>query len=311
MAAYDQLRDLGLSRHRIALAVESGWLVRQGRWLVLSAQWTAGPAGLELREAQWRHDLYAAIFSCSPRVRATTVCFRRTAAALWGLDGVEPGIVELAATSGRASSGSLYRPRSFEPGEIGQVDGLRVTSVTRTLVDLGQVAGPETIERALEPAIRRRLVSVVALVEAVASVPRLRGAGALRSLLASRPSGAPPTESDAETLFVQLARRAGMPEPLRQFAVPTSEGSFRLDFAWPLRRIAVEIDGATAHASREALSRDLRRQNRLLLSMVPAGWSFLRFTWDDLVDPRFATQVVDKLREAWVIGLNQATSAPP
>ncbi len=99
-----------------------------------------------------------------------------------------------------------------------------------------------------------------------------------------------------------------MPEPLRQFSVPTSEGAFRLDFAWPLRRVAVEIDGAAAHASREALSRDLRRQNRLLLSMVPAGWAFLRFTWDDLVDPRFAGQVVDKLREAWVIGLNQASS---
>ena len=304
MAGYDQLRELGLSGHRVALAVESGWLVRQGRWLVLSTQWAAGGTGLEHREAQWRHHLYAAIFSCSPRVRSTVVCFRRTAAALWGLDGVEPGIVELAATSGRASSQRLYRPRSFAPAEIGQVDGFRVTSVTRTLVDLGQVVGPELIERALESALRKRIVSVDALVEAVAAVPRLRGAGALRSVLASRPPGALPTESDAETLFLQLARRAGMPEPLRQFSVPTSEGAFRLDFAWPLRRVAVEIDGAAAHASREALSRDLRRQNRLLLSMVPAGWALLRFTWDDLVDPRFAGQVIDKLREAWVIGLH-------
>ena len=94
--------------------------MRQGRWLVLSAQWdSSGATGLEQREAQWRHDLYAAIFSCSPRVRATVVCFRRTAAALWGLDGVEPGMVELAATSGRASSqrpvphqGASSRPRS-------------------------------------------------------------------------------------------------------------------------------------------------------------------------------------------------------
>ncbi|HUC15123.1 MAG TPA: hypothetical protein VMS00_11790 [Acidimicrobiales bacterium] len=308
VAAYDQLRALGLSRHRIAVAVDSGWLVRQGRWLVLSTQWTAEGPGPGQREAQWRHDLYSAIFSCSPRVRATVVCFRRTAAALWGLDGVEPGFVELAVTSGRPSSGTLYRPRSFEPAALADLDGLRVTSVTRTLLDLGQVVGPEIVERALESALRKGHVSVDALVEAVAAVPRLRGAGALRSVLASRPPGAPPTESDAETLFLQLARRAGLPEPLRQFSVPTSEGAFRLDFAWPLRRVAVEIDGAATHASREALSRDLRRQNRLLLSMVPAGWALLRFTWDDLVDPRFAGQVVDKLREAWVIGLNQAPS---
>lgn len=45
--------------------------------------------------------------------------------------------------------------------------------------------------------------------------------------------------------------------------------------------------------------------------MMPASWTLLRFTWDDLVDPRFATQVVDKLREAWVIGLNEAPSASP
>jgi very-short-patch-repair endonuclease len=285
--------------------------VRQGRWLLLNPQWVAAGTSPERREAQWRHDLYAAIFACSPRVRATVVCFRRTAAALWGLDGVEPGIVELAATSGRASQGSLYRPRRFEPAEIAELDGLRVTSVTRTLLDLGQVVGPEIVERALESALRKRHVSVDALIEAVAAVPRLRGAGALRAALASRPSGAPPTESDAETLFLQLARRAGLPEPVRQFAVPTNEGAFRLDFAWPLRRVAVEIDGAATHASREALTRDLRRQNRLILTMVPAGWALLRFTWDDLVDSRFASQLVDKLREAWVIGLNDSSCAAP
>jgi very-short-patch-repair endonuclease len=284
--------------------------VRQGRWLVLNPHWTTTGTRPERREAQWRHELYVAIFSCSPRVRATVVCFRRTAAALWGLDGVEPRIVELAVTSGRPSPGSLYRPRSFEPAEIARVDGLRVTSVTRTLLDLGQVVGPEIVERSLESALRKRYVSVDALAAAVDAAPRLRGAGALRSVLARRPAGAPPTESDAETLFLQLARRAGLPDPLRQFAVPTSEGAFRLDFAWPHRRIAVEIDGAATHASRDALSRDLRRQNRILLSMVPAGWALLRFTWDDLVDPRFAAQLVDKLREAWVIGLNDVPSAP-
>jgi hypothetical protein len=164
VAGYDQLRQQGVSRYRISLAIDSGWLVRQGRWLLVSTQWaggtaagtgvgtgrgTGGATGLERREAQWRHDLYAALFSCSPRVRSTVVCFRRTAAALWGLDGIEPGFVELALRSGRPSSGTLYRPRSIAPSEIGQVDGLRVTSVTRTLLDLGQVLGPDIVERAL------------------------------------------------------------------------------------------------------------------------------------------------------------------
>ena len=74
------------------MAVDGGWLLRQGRWLLLNPQWAAASTGPEQRDARWRHDLYAAIFSCSPRVRASVVCFRRTAAALWGLDGVEPGM---------------------------------------------------------------------------------------------------------------------------------------------------------------------------------------------------------------------------
>jgi very-short-patch-repair endonuclease len=122
--------------------------------------------------------------------------------------------------------------------------------------------------------------------------------------LALRPADLRPTESDAETLFVQLAREVGLPEPQRQFAVPTTEGVFRLDFAWPTRRLAVEIDGAATHASAVALGRDLRRQNRVLLSLGSAGWMLLRFTWDDLTSPRYVGRVAGVLREAWAIGLN-------
>jgi very-short-patch-repair endonuclease len=220
------------------------------------------------------------------------------------LDGIEPGAVELAVPSGRAIGGTLYRPRSFGLTEVEHVDGLRVASVTRTLLDIGQVVGPEIVERAVESALRMRYVSADALLRSASDVPRLRGTAELRSFLARRKPGLAPTESDAETLFVQLARQAGLPEPERQYAVPTNEGAFRIDFAWPARRLAVEVDGAATHASRDALNRDLRRQNRLVLSLAPAGWALLRFTWDDLVDARFAAQVVSKLREAWLIGLN-------
>ena len=255
-------------------------------------------------DAVWRRDLYAALLSRSPSVRSGVLAYRRTAAAVWGLDGVRPGVVELAAASGRPRSPAFNRVRSIAPSERQVLNGLPLTSVSRTLIDLGQVADADTVERALESALRERHTSVESLTVMLATIPFVPGTGALRRLLTLRPSGLPPTESDAETLFAQLSRRAGLPEPQRQFLVPTAEGTFRVDFAWPAQRLAAEVDGAAAHGSRDALARDLRRQNRLLLSLAPAGWLLLRFTWDDLVNARPAAQTAAKLREAW--GLSRA-----
>lgn len=151
--------------------------------------------------------------------------------------------------------------------------------------------------------MRKGYASVDGLSKALGTARQRPGTRALRVILGRRPPGAAPTESDAETLFLQLARRARLPEPRRQHVVPTAEGTFRVDFAWPDQRLAVEVDGAAAHASREALARDLRRQNRLLLSLAPARWSLLRFTWDDLTQPPYREQAAAKLREAWRLSL--------
>jgi very-short-patch-repair endonuclease len=217
---------------------------------------------------------------------------------------VAPGAVELATCSGRPGTAGVARVRPICPDDRSNLAGLPVTSVTRTLLDLGQVVDDDVVERALEWVLRKGHASVVELQAAVDRASGQRGTRALRRLLALRPADLPPTESDAETLFVQLARAAGLPEPHRQFAVPTVEGLFRLDFAWPARRLAVEVDGAATHASAAALGRDLRRQNRVVLSLGPVGWVLLRFTWDDITRQRHAGQVAAILREAWGIGVN-------
>jgi very-short-patch-repair endonuclease len=259
--------------------------------------------------AQWEHDLYAALFSCSPQVRRRAVAFRRTAAALWMLDGVNPGVVELVATAGRARSPAFKRARPLDETEVRSLEGLRVTSVARTVLDLGHVVDENVMERAVESALRKRYVSVSELKAAVDPLPFEGGTSALRALLARRPATTPPTGSDAETQFLQLARRSGLPEPQRQFSVPSYEGHFSIDFAWPGRRLAVEIDGAGVHASREALNRDLRRQNRILLSLAPAGWMLLRFTWDDVTQGDYANQTRAKLHEAWALASAGRSSA--
>jgi len=52
----------------------------------------------------------------------------------------------------------------------------------------------------------------------------------------------------------------------------------RIDFAFPDRRLAIELDGYGPHAHR--FQRDRSRQNGLVLM----GWTVLRFTWADVVE---------------------------
>jgi very-short-patch-repair endonuclease len=172
-----------------------------------------------------------------------------------------------------------------------------VMAVPRTLADLGAVLAPDAVERALESALRRRLVSLADLRSITERLKWQRGMPVLREVLRRRPEDAPATESDAETRFVQLCRRAGVEEPVRQHPLILDGQRMRLDFAWLRHRVAAEIDGAAAHAG-DALGADLRRQNRIVLG----DWTVIRFTWEDVVGyPDYTLSVV---REAHRLGLS-------
>ena len=74
----------------------------------------------------------------------------------------------------------------------------------------------------------------------------------------------------------------GLPVPIPQFRIVNFAGDeiYRLDFAWPELRVAVEYDGYAAHEGRqeqdEAREADLRRR----------GWIVIRADASDLKDPR-------------------------
>ena len=69
---------------------------------------------------------------------------------------------------------------------------------------------------------------------------------------------------------------------------PVGGTPYRLDYAWPDRLLAVEVDGYGPHSSREAFQSDRARQNALVL----AGWTVLRFTWADVRDRPAAVAAV-------------------
>ena len=273
---FQQLRDLGVAGRRLSRVLATGQLVRLG----------PGVYGLPHPADPWLQQLRATQVQAGPGA----VIWRRSASRLWGLDGLDRSeAIEVAVgPGGRRGDPRVSRLR--RKLEVTVERGLAVTTVGRTLLDLGPAVGPDVLEWALEDGLRRQAVDLTFLRRLAAQNPRC--GGVLRAVLARRPAGAPPTESEAETRFVQLVRRAGLPDPARQFPVIARGRPARLDFAWPRRALAAEVDGARFHGD-DALGRDLRRQNSLIL----AGWCILRFTWWDV--SRYGDQVIETLWDSF------------
>ncbi|HEX9547950.1 MAG TPA: hypothetical protein VF942_11470 [Acidimicrobiales bacterium] len=291
--SWQQLASSGLSANGVACLCKAGRIERLVRSVYGLPGWPPG----------WKRDLWIALMSAG----RDAVVSHRSAAALHELDAFRPGRVELSVPKRRrprltgVRHDHVYRVNGkwFDPSC--QIQGLAVTSATDTLLDLGSIVDTDRVERAVECALRRELTSVLQLETA----RDLRGGGAsntLRDVLRRRAPGTAPTESDAETLFLQLTRVAGLPDPERQFLVLLGGRRYRIDFVWPRRRFAVEVDGAETHANADALGRDLRRQNRIVM-----GWLLQRYTWEDVAI--YADQVVEIVRDVWALLL--AGPMPP
>ena len=234
------------------------------------------------------------------------VISHRSAAALWKLDGVEPGVVDLTTTGRRSSVPkgiTLHRTTDLARSDFGYRGPFRVTGVVRTLIDLGAaVDDPAVVEAALESALRRGdpdlLERLARRLESLGAHGR-RGAGVIRVILALRDPSARPTEGMFETLVERMLRRAGIERPVRQHEVRDEHGNLlaRIDFFWPGRGpdgagVGLEPDGERWHGGRAGFQESVDRANRLALTRIV----IVRVTWEDLV--RRSDEIVATLRRA-------------
>jgi len=87
-----------------------------------------------------------------------------------------------------------------------------------------------------------------------------------------------PAESRLEVKVARLIRASALPLPERQFEVRAGVRRYRLDFAWPQRRVALEADGRRTHSDAAAFQRDRNRWSAL----AARGWLVLFATWADV-----------------------------
>ncbi|TQN43916.1 uncharacterized protein DUF559 [Blastococcus colisei] len=138
------------------------------------------------------------------------------------------------------------------------------------------------IRRAVIEGVRGRAVHAAAVRRASVRLGPHPGGPALLDLLALIAGGC---DSELEIWGVQqvLPRPPAVPPYVQQYRLALPDGRrIKLDAAWPEALVAVELDGAAFHGSREARERDLRRDSAL----AALGWVVLRFSYARLVaDP--------------------------
>jgi len=215
-----------------------------------------------------------------------------SAAALWQLWPKGDGRVSMeVSTPGgahpRVAGVRVHRVRSLQSDEVTKLDGIPITTVARTLLDLAGVAGQRELERVLGQALSLGLVNHADMLSFLARNSRRPGTSRLRALLENEAQPAL-TRSKAEERFLALIRKAQLPNP----SVNVTVAGYRVDIFWRTERFVVEIDGFAFHSSAQKFEGDRRRD----AEFAAAGLRVMRVTWRQLV--REPEAVIARLAQA-------------
>ena len=283
------------SHHVVDLEIvrRAGLTARQWQRRVNQGEWIPVATGV------WRHAATPETFALRVHAEARALghdaaLAGAAAAAWWGLDGFDPHGERVTFVVPRArrwhSSAHVHTTRDWRPTDLLRKDGVRVTSATRTVLDLAEFGErPRRIEAAIDGAVRKRLTSVPTLSRRIADAGGRgrRGVPLLRELMLDAGG-----ESALERRFLALMRGSGLPRPSTQVTYTRDSGrAMRVDFEFA-NGLVVEVSGRLGHTSDRDRQKDGRRRNAL----QGMGRPFREFTTADVVeDPAY---VVATIRDA-------------
>lgn len=260
----EQLHRLGGTRAAISRRVRKGLLHPLHRGVYAVGHTAVSRSGWE----------WAAVLACGP----DAVLSHTTAAARWGLLRPEAAIEVTAPRTLRPHAGiAVHRTRRLDPADRDTIDGVPVTSLHRTLVDLADTLPDRRLAEAIHESEVRRLFDLEALTAAQSRVPGRRGRHRLSRACADY-TPPPVTRSPAEVRFHEFLAEAGIPAP----AANATRAGYELDCFWPGASLNVEVDGAATHKTTEAFYADRRRDRALRRE----GIAVVRVTNHDLTTGR-------------------------
>lgn len=203
------------------------------------------------------------------------VLSHRSAGAYWGLCDRPRGMVHAI----RPHNGSTdlpgihtYRIETLRPDEWIRSDGLPVTTVARTLLDLATVCSEDELASAFAAADRAGRIRPLAI-SRILKRGRRRGAPALRKQFADYDPSRLPERSEFERLvWVRMEGRRELEMPERNVTVNGRE----VDLYWRRKRLMVELDGYRHHSGQRRFNADRSRD----FEMETAGYRVVRVSWE-------------------------------
>ena len=290
------LTRLGVSPRDVRQAVTDGRLVKVARGVYGRPQQNRPLHPRELHSVRVRGV-------CARHPREAVVS-HLSAAALHGLPliGPWPDRVHLTvpgSTSGSASPGIFRHSPAIAPNEV-IVDGVRVTSLARTLVDVAATSSMLIGVTMVDAALFAGFITKEALVDELERSGIRAGA---RRASASIEFGDARAASPGESLTRVRTWQLGFEMPQLQVGVDTAIGHFDVDFGWESCALFGEFDGAVKY------TREQFRAGRTVEQVVvdekiredairaETGRRFLRIVWAEALD---ATVLGAKLGSAGV-----------
>jgi hypothetical protein len=282
LVTFDQARAAGFTRHQILNRVQTG-------------QWSRARVGVLAvngAPATWEQAALAAVLASGPEAVAS----HSTAGVLWGLPNVFHEVTFEVSTPRprrvRQRGVRVHRTVRFLEMEHTVYDGIPVTSVARTLVDLSGSMSVEQLGIATDYARRELHLALPHLERCVAGLYPAPGRKPTRihSVLRARLEHHDESESGLEMRVLRAIVGAGLPEPVQQHWVNVGDRWRRIDLAYPEPKLAIEVDGYGPHSPRSAFDGDRVRENELEI----INWDRLHFT-SAFSDKQIADTVAAKL----------------
>lgn len=228
----------------------------------------------------------AAVLACGPGAALS----HRSAAALWGFGKEHPDYIDISVrrpSEARFPAVRCHRRPSLPTRAITKCLNIPVTQPVQTFLDLATVAGPTTVERAINEADKLDVIDANSLrrnLDHHAGEPGVRRLCRILDKHTFRLS-----DDELERLFRPLAAAAGLPTPLTKQIV----NDFEVDFFWPNLGLVVETDGWRYHRTPSAQTRDaLRFQAHTAAGLTPLRFSHYQVRYE----PRHVRDILTRTR---------------
>jgi very-short-patch-repair endonuclease len=292
VAAVADLVRAGVSRTACRWAVSSGAALGIGRGLV------ADPAVWAALDDRGRHA--AVSRALVGRCRWEVVVAAHSAAFLWDLPmragpPTTPVLLQRRTSArpefGERSRSAVRRRAWVRDGDITEIDGLAVTSLVRTVIDVARHEpvgwGLAVADAACARGVTRD--ELLAAVRSVAPVPGSRRAALVAQWADARAES--PLESVARATVLLL----GLPLPDPQVRIDCGDRRYRVDLLIREFRTVIEVDGKVKYDNPEQSWRDKTRRDDLL----EAGYELARFVAADAHRPaRWGRRVLEAFHRA-------------